>query len=120
MFRHRGRVYAVGRAHLYEGAVFPRQGAVLAKKRTALYEVRPEGLISLLDLPSCGDTSYAGVVVKDGFAYIVYTTNDPRKDYLWLFGMIEPSEIRMAKIAVSEIERLAGSRGEVGCTERGA
>ena len=106
MFSHNGQLYAVGRAHPYFAAIFPRRGAVLSKKRTALYAVCPEGLTHLSDLPSCGDTSYAGVVLKDGFAHIAYYTNSIKKDYLWLFGMLEPSEVRMAKIALSELEKL--------------
>jgi hypothetical protein len=58
-------------------------------------------------LPSCGDTSYAGAVLKDGFAYIAYYTNDIKKNYIWLFGMMEPSEIRLAKIALDALERIA-------------
>lgn len=107
MFSHHGKTYAVGRAHPYSGGLFPRRGAVLSKKRTALYEVRPAGLTHLTDLPSCGDTSYAGVVLKDGYAYIAYYTNDIRKDYIWLFGMLEPSEIRLVKIALSDLEKIA-------------
>ena len=106
MFSHNGQLYAVGRAHPYFAAIFPRRGAVLSKKRTALYAVCPEGLTHLSDLPSCGDTSYAGVVLKDGFAHFAYYTNSIKKDYIWLFGMLEPSEVRMAKIALSELEKL--------------
>jgi hypothetical protein len=107
MFSHNGRVYGVGRAHPYNGAIFPRHGAVLAKKRTALYEVSPDGLTHISDLPSCGDTSYAGVVLRDGFVYIAYYTNDIHKDLRWLFGMMEPSEIRMVRIALNDLERVA-------------
>jgi hypothetical protein len=105
MFSHNGRVYAVGRAHPHNGAVFPRRGAVISKKRTALYEVRLDGLTHISDLPSCGDTSYPGTVVKDGFVYIAYYTSNIRKDYIWLFGMLEPTEIRIAKIPLTDLEQ---------------
>ncbi len=107
MFNYNGRVYAIGRAHPYSGAIFPRRGAVLGKKRTAIFEVCPTGLTHLTDLPSCGDTSYAGVVIKNGFVYIAYYTNNISKDFIWLIGMMEPSEIRMAKIAISSLELTA-------------
>jgi hypothetical protein len=107
MFSHKGRIYAVGRAHPHNGAVFPRRGAVLSKKRTAIYEVHLDGLTHISNLPSCGDTSYPGAVVKDGFVYIAYYTNDIRKDYIWLFGMIEPTEIRMAKIPLKDLEQIS-------------
>jgi hypothetical protein len=106
MFSHNQQIYAVGRSHPYPGGIFPQRGAVISKKRTAVYAVSPQGLIHLTDLPSCGDTSYAGVVLKDGYAYIAYYTNDLRKDYIWLFGMLEPSEIRLAKISLSELEKI--------------
>ena len=107
MFHHNGHIYAVGRGHPYFGATFPRRGAVLGKKRTAIFEASPAGLFHLTDLPSCGDTSYAGVVLRDGFAYIAYYTNNIKKDFIWLFGMLEPSEIRMAKIVITELEHAA-------------
>jgi hypothetical protein len=107
LFSHNGKVFGVGRAHPYNGAIFPRRGAVLSKKRTAIYEVHPEGLTHISDLPSCGDTSYAGVVVRDNFVYIAYYTNDVHKDFIWLFGMMEPSEIRMVKIALDDLKRAA-------------
>lgn len=46
-------------------------------------------------------------MLKDGFAYIAYYTNDIKKNYIWLFGMMEPSEIRLAKIALDALERIA-------------
>jgi len=107
MFRHNGHIYAVGRAHPYFGAIFPRRGAVLGKKRTAIFEACPAGLVHITDLPSCGDTSYAGVVLREGYAYIAYYTNNIKKDFIWLFGMLEPSEIRMAKIEVNKLEQAA-------------
>jgi hypothetical protein len=111
MFRHNGRIYAVGRAHPHFNRIFPRRGAALAKKRTALYEVHPTGLTLISYLPSCGDTSYAGVLMRQDCVYIAYYTNDIRKDYLWLFGMMEPTEIRMVKIALADLERAADLAG---------
>jgi hypothetical protein len=107
MFSHNGRVHAVGRAHPHNGAAFPRRGAVLSKKRTAIYEVQPDKLIHISDLPSCGDTSYPGIVVKDGYVYIAYYTNNIKKDYIWLLGMMEPTEIRIAKISLNDLERIS-------------
>jgi hypothetical protein len=63
------------------------------------------------DLPSCGDTSYAGVILKDDFAYIAYYTNDINRDMIWLIGMMEPSEIRMVKVALYDLERAADQLG---------
>jgi hypothetical protein len=107
MFRYNGHIYAIGRSHPYFGAIFPGRGAILGKKRTAIFEACPAGLVHITDLPSCGDTSYAGIVLKDGYAYIAYYTNNIKKDIIWLFGMLEPSEIRMAKIAMDKFEHAA-------------
>jgi hypothetical protein len=111
MFRYRQHIYAVGRAHPYHGARFPRRCAVLGKKRTAIFEVHPEGLIHISDLPSSGDTSYAGVVLRDGFAYISYYTSKIQRDPIWLFGMLDPSEIRLAKIDLEKLERVVEKAG---------
>jgi len=107
MFSFNKNVYAVGRAHIYSRSIFPRRGSVLGKKRTAIYSVSPQGLTHLTDLPSCGDTSYAGVVLKDGWVYIAYYTNTIKRDYIWLFGMLESCEVRMAKIDLRLLERAA-------------
>lgn len=107
MFRYNNRVYAIGRSHPYHNTVFPRRGAVLGKKRTAIYQVRPQGLLHISDLPSAGDTSYAGVVLKDGYLTASYYTSDIRRDQIWLFGMLEPSQIRMVRINLNLLERWA-------------
>ena len=70
-----------------------RLGGAWSRKRTALYEVTAESLSYLSDLPSAGDTSYAGVVLRDGFAYIDYYTSAVERDYPWLLGMFHGSEL---------------------------
>jgi hypothetical protein len=108
MFRHNRHIYAIGRSHpVSSRAIFPRAGSVFGKKRTAIFEVLPTGLTHITDLPSCGDTSYGGVVIKDDFAYIAYYTNDVKHDFIWLLGMIEKTEIRMVKIKLDTIEYTA-------------
>ena len=64
----------------------------------------------LTDLPSCGDTSYAGVVVKDDVLYTCYYTSDIRRDPPWIIGMLDPSSIRMARVPMEALEA-AGSDG---------
>jgi len=83
------------------------------RKRTALFAVDESGLKRLTDLPSSGDTSYAGVVVKDEALYICYYTNDIRKDPVWIIGMLEPSSIRMACLSLPQVEALAESESPV-------
>lgn len=105
LFSYRGVVYAVGRHNPYRPH-FPNYfGSIFAKKRTALYRVEPDRLLYLSDLPSAGDTAYAGVVVRGEDAYISYYTSDIRRDYPWLLGMISASEIRIARIHLPDLEK---------------
>jgi len=102
LFPHAGRVFAVARRQ--EGRGFlTRPGGVWSRKRTALYEVTPERLLVLSDLPSSGDTSYAGAVLRDGFLYSDYYTSDPRRDPPWLLGMFLPTDIRMARVPLAAL-----------------
>ncbi len=103
LFSHKGVVYAAGRHNPGAPRFGRRIGSVLGKKRTALYAVRQDGLTHLTDLPSCGDTSYAGVVLQGDDVYVSYYTNDIRADYPWILGMVLPSEIRIAKIPMARL-----------------
>lgn len=105
LFAWKESVYAVGRYDPQASIWMYPMGSVFAKKRTALYHVRPDGLVRLSDLPSCGDTSYAGVVMRGNQAYVSYYTNDPRADYPWILGMLLRSEVRMARIDLTPLAR---------------
>jgi hypothetical protein len=74
--------------------------------------VTAESLSYLSDLPSAGDTSYAGVVLRDGFAYIDYYTSAIERDYPWLLGMFLPTDIRMARISLDSLVALADERSQ--------
>ncbi len=106
LFAHDGVVFAVGRHHPGSPGPLNGFGSILGKKRTSLYEVRPDRLIRLSDLPSCGDTSYAGVVVRSGQVLIGYYTNDVDTDPPWILGMVSPSEIRLARVALDRLHAL--------------
>jgi hypothetical protein len=43
-------------------------------------------LIPVKVLPSGGDTSYPGVIVKDGYVYLSYYANDPDLECSWSIG----------------------------------
>ncbi|NPV55132.1 MAG: exo-alpha-sialidase [Anaerolineae bacterium] len=111
LFAYNGRVYALGRFQPVLSEPFSRQGGVLSRKRTALYVVEPGGLIRLGDLPSAGDTSYGGVALRGDDLYLCYYTSDIRRDPPWLIGMVLPSEIRMARLSLSQLEALALAKG---------
>lgn len=74
--------------------------SIFGKKRTAIYSVEDSKLTLLSELPSCGDTSYPGIVEKDGYLYISYYTNDEKKDYPWLLGMYSHTYIKIAKVKI--------------------
>jgi len=107
LFAHGGRVYAVAR---FQPPPFRRgtwQASTFARKRTALYLVEPERLVHLSDVPSAGDTSYAGVVLREGQLWFSYYTSDVRRDWPWLLGMFLRSEIRMGRVSLEKLEALA-------------
>jgi hypothetical protein len=110
LFSHAGHVFAVGRRQPELRQPFTRQGSIFARKRTSLFEVTPEGLIWLSDLPSSGDTSYAGVALHDGSAYVSYYTSPIDHDPPWIVGMANETRIRMARVDLERLAHLAGTR----------
>lgn len=109
LFTYTDRVYAAGRyqPNLGRSGPLTAQGSALARKRTALFEVRQGGLAYLTDLPSSGDTSYVGLVVDGDNAYMTYYTSPLNKDYPWFIGMLLPTQIRMAQVDLLALEALA-------------
>jgi hypothetical protein len=110
LFAYQGRIYAAGRYQPYQGGPFAWQGSVFAAKRTSLYEVGEGGLKYLGDLPSAGDTSYVGAVLQGEQVYLCYYTSDTGKDYPWIIGMLEPSQIMMVKLDLRRLALLADTK----------
>ena len=106
LFRFRDNVYALGRRHDDKMRWPQNRGSILGKKRTALYRLSETGLSHITDLPSCGDTGYPGLVIQDDNLWVSYYTNDIARDYRWGVGMFLPSELRMAKLNLSQIQSL--------------
>lgn len=108
LFSYNGRVYAVGRRNPYDRNKGPNFiGSVFGRKRTSLYEVTEKGLIFLTDFPSAGDTSYGGCVLKDGCLYASYYSSPLDSDWPWYVGMLSPSDIRMVRVPLCQVEALA-------------
>ncbi len=114
LFQHGGRVYAVARHQPGPRHALNQLGGVFSRKRTAIFLVEPDRLVHLTDLPSAGDTSYAGVVVRDGAAWISYYTSDISSDYPWLLGMLAASDIRLARVSLEKLEAVATMKGARG------
>jgi hypothetical protein len=127
LLSHGGRVFAVARAQPGARSGLTRLGSVFARKRTALWWIDPgreapgggvgePRLVWLSDLPSAGDTSYAGAVLSGGALFTDYYTSRIDRDYPWLLGMLLATDIRMAKVplgalhALAEAQRTSNSR----------
>ena len=109
LFSLDGVVYAVGRYQPDPNGFLTRMGGILSRKRTALYRVEPDRLVRLSDLPSSGDTSYAGVAVRDGALYVDYYTSRIDRDWPWLFGMALRTDIRMARIPLDALRAVSAA-----------
>lgn len=118
LFSHGGRVFAVARAQPGAWTGLTRLGSPFARKRTALWWIDPgreapgggsgePRLVWLSDLPSAGDTSYAGAVLRDGVLYTDYYTSRIDRDWPWLLGMLVATDIRMARVELGALHTLA-------------
>lgn len=112
LFSYNGRTYAVGRYQPGKRPYLFETGSILAKRRTSLYLVLEDRLIWLSDLPSGGDTSYPGIVIRGDEAYISYYTSNLKRDYPWIIGMFSPADVMIAKVNLKELEALAMERIE--------
>lgn len=93
-------IYAAGRFDPEGRENWFGMSSVFGRKRTAIYLVEDDKMTLLTELPSCGDTSYPGIVEKDGYLYISYYTNNVNKDYPWLLGMYSQTFIKIAKVKI--------------------
>ena len=107
LFPYRGRVYAVGRFQATRARKVAELGGMYSRKRTSIFLVEEDGLHYLTDLPSAGDTSYAGIVMQGDELHASYYTSPPARDITWVLGMFRPSNIRMARIDLPAMEKLA-------------
>ncbi len=107
LFSYQGRVYAIGRRNPYTPGPLNYYGSIFAKKRTSLFLVTPQKLVFLSDVPSAGDTTYAGYVKRGDTLYFSYYTSDPKRDFPWIMGMLMKSPILMAKLDLKSLEKLA-------------
>jgi hypothetical protein len=99
-FFHDGRLFVIARKHL---------GAD-DRKRTSLYEITgtleggPLSIMEWGELPSAGDTSYAGIATVDATHSVVswYSSSIPL-DEGWALAMFEPSDIWLGTIDFSKL-----------------
>lgn len=72
-------------------------------KRTAIYRIDPDELTAtwVADLPSAGDTSFAGVVpTADGEGHLVFNYSSPihRGWWPWVVGQLRPTHIYSVEV----------------------
>jgi hypothetical protein len=103
LFPYAGQLFAVARWQPPPHGGIWKLGGMWSRKRTALYRVEPERLVHLSDLPSAGDTSYAGVVLRDATLHVEYYTSRIDRDYPWFLAMFLPTDLRMARIPLDAL-----------------
>jgi hypothetical protein len=110
LFPYGGRVYGIARYQATHARHIAELGGMYSRKRTSLFAVEERALTYVCDLPSAGDTSYAGVVVRGDEAVASYYTTPPQRDVPWAIGMFGPTHIRMARIDPRALAQAAGAR----------
>jgi hypothetical protein len=94
-FDYQGREFVIARKHLLE---------VANRKRTALYELVGNGIVEHGELPSAGDTSYAGVAPIDASRFLVtYYSSNIKEDGPWARAMLGPTDIWQATIDLAKL-----------------
>jgi hypothetical protein len=99
-FFHDGRLFVVARKHLGKDD----------RKRTSLFEITgmleggPLSIKELGELPSAGDTSYAGVATIDPtHALVTWYSGNLDKDEGWIFGMLDITDIWQGTLDFSKL-----------------
>ncbi|MFO0761001.1 MAG: hypothetical protein U0359_31275 [Byssovorax sp.] len=100
-FFHDDRLFVVARRHL---------GADV-RKRTSLFEITGDldgGALDIKewgDLPSAGDTSYAGVAkIDDNRVLLTWYSGDVDRDEAWTFGMFNITDIWQGTVDFSKLK----------------
>jgi len=100
-FWHGDRLFELARKHLPGGA---------DKKRTALYELGgdldggPITVTELAELPSAGDTAYAGQAsIDDDHVLVTWYSSDVVDDQSWVLAIFLPADIWQATIDFSAL-----------------
>jgi hypothetical protein len=95
------RLFVIVRKHLLGAGIH---------KRTALYEITgnlesgPIGIVERGELPSAGETSYAGVVPLGGARFLISWYSSPLAgDPSWPQAFLGQTDIRQATIGLSRL-----------------
>ena len=110
LFTYNGNVYAIGRYQPKPSGLMRFLGGLFNRKRTSIFIIKNFELIHLVDVLSSGDTSYSGAVIDEDTLYFSYYTSDITKDYPWILGMFNSTSVRMGKVNLTDLEKLAKSK----------
>lgn len=95
----KGRLFEIARKHL-----------PMMRKRTALFEITgnleggPLAIAEVGELPSAGDTAYAGAAPVDDHRFAVtWYAGDLVLDESWVLGMLDATDIRAAIVDLSRV-----------------
>ena len=95
------RLFVVARKHLLEPE---------ARKRTSLYELTGDldggdlAIVERGELPSAGDTSYAGVAPIDHHRFLLtWYSSRIAADQPWIIGILRPTDIWQATLDLSHL-----------------
>ena len=90
------RLFVVARKHIGSDG----------RKRTSIFELDPEtfAIKELKELPSAGDTAYAGgVELTDGRVLLSWYSSDVKRDPDWVWGQLTASDIWTAVVDPSKL-----------------
>lgn len=112
VFKHNSEIYLIGRRNVTKTGNYdlgydnlsPLAQRVLYElnywkqpKRCSLWKVNPESstISFILDLPSCGDTCFPGLIKLNPNQYLVYNYTSPldKPDISWRQGQLGPTSI---------------------------
>lgn len=119
LFNHGVHTLLIARRHTVHDGVFMKRARLLppkmrniysmvhywfGTKRTAIYKIDKEkkDVVFLCDLPSKGDTAFAGIAPVGGNKYLVanYSNDVNGPDLPWIFGQIRPTYIYTFELTI--------------------
>lgn len=99
------RMIAVGRYQPPGIGVNFYQGSIFSRKRTTIFVLTEGRFERLCDLPSNGDTGYAGCLLENERLIVSYYSNELEKDFPWVIGMLKKTNIYLAELDKERLER---------------
>ncbi|MCS7085430.1 MAG: hypothetical protein NZ534_05065 [Bacteroidia bacterium] len=119
LFDHGEHILLIARRHLAQDGVFMKRARLVprkmrnwfslicysfSRKRTAIYKIDKQNkdVVFLCDLPSRGDTAFAGVAPISAGRYLVanYSNDVDGADWPWIVGQLKPTQIYTFELTI--------------------